>query len=112
MSTEVINIEEALERIGGEKEFLFELLHEFAQQIEEMMPSLEEAIRNSDYDNIKLIAHSLRGAAGNLSINGMYKALSEIEKLAIGLKSNEMTVFIERVNEENSNFKKFLKDKS
>ena len=112
MSKEVVEIKEALDRIGGDEEFLFELLHEFAEQLDDMLPSLDKAVKSSDYDNIKLIAHSLRGAAGNLSINRMYKALSEIESLARELKSDMMDVFIEQVYEENSGLKDFLKNKS
>jgi HPt (histidine-containing phosphotransfer) domain-containing protein len=83
MITEVFNIDEALERIGGDRDFLFELLNEFIKQMNESLPALGEAVKNADFDGIKIIAHKLRGSAGNLSVSGMYQALSEIETLAV-----------------------------
>ena len=112
MSASVININEALERIGGDKEFLFELLDEFAQQVDENLPLLKKAINDGDFDNIKLIAHSLRGAAGNLSINEMHQALTEIEALVSSRENAKMALFLDKIDAQQSDLRGFLKEQS
>ena len=109
---EVLNIDDALERIGGDREFLFELLNEFVQQVDDNLPVLDKAIKIDDFENVKLIAHGLRGAAGNLSISGMHNALTEIEALAVAKGNSKMGLFLSKVYEEQSALKKFLKEHS
>lgn len=108
MSADIINMDEALERIGGDKEFLYELLNEFAQQVDEKLPALHRAINEGDFDNIKLIAHSLRGAAGNLSINDMHHALSDIEALVLQQDIDKMAVILKEINGMQADLRLFL----
>jgi HPt (histidine-containing phosphotransfer) domain-containing protein len=82
MAAEVLKIDEALERVGGDREFLFELLNEFIKQVDENLHALDASIKKADFDTTKLIAHKLRGSAGNLSASAMYRALSDIESFA------------------------------
>ena len=112
MSVSVINMEEALERIGGDREFLIELLNEFAQQVEENLPVLSKAIDEGDFDNIKLIAHSLRGAAGNLSLNGMHRSLSEIEALVSEKENGKMAEILKDVFAQKTELQDFLKEEN
>ncbi len=112
MSASVINMEEALERIGGDREFLIELLNEFAQQAEENLPVLSKAIYEGDFENIKLIAHSLRGAAGNLSLNTMHRSLTEIEALVSEKENGKMAKILKDVFAQNTELQDFLKEES
>ncbi len=111
MSENVLNMDEALERIGGDKEFLFELLNEFISQMERDLPALSKAVEAGDFENIGLIAHSLRGAAGNLSVTTIYRALSEIESLVNEKRNDKMAPILEEVYTQESELRRFLQGK-
>ncbi|MBW1899255.1 MAG: response regulator [Deltaproteobacteria bacterium] len=91
--------EEALERVMGDKALLREILQQFADYLPETMNKLKVLISDGAFDDLKKEAHSLKGAAGNLSaktiaeaafiletacsensVKGVSKAVLEIEK--------------------------------
>ena len=108
MSANIINMDEALERIGGDKEFLYDMLNEFVRQVDEKLPALGKAVNEKDFDNIKIIAHSLRGAAVNLSINDMHRALSDIEALIPPQDIDKMAVILKEINGMQADLRFFL----
>ncbi len=80
MSDTLINYEEALERVGGDQQFLGELLQEMVKQVDSSIPELEKAIAGSDFENLKKLAHGLKGASANLDVTrmvGLFKAMEE-----------------------------------
>jgi len=82
MDTELINYESALDRLGGDTEFLHELLGEMLGQIESDMEMLKEAIGSSDYKSVQRIAHGLKGASANLDITKLFHLFKELEERA------------------------------
>jgi HPt (histidine-containing phosphotransfer) domain-containing protein len=109
MTIEVLKIDEALERIGGDREFLFELLNEFVKQVDENLVLLDAAVKKADFDTVILIAHKLRGSAGNLSASKMYQALSDIESFAAEEKNDLMKQPLAVLLEQCLELKKLLK---
>lgn len=80
MENKLFDLEVALERIGGDREFLFELLHELMGQMEENTESLEAAVKNGDFYNLKAIAHGLKGVASNLGADRVADYFNALEK--------------------------------
>lgn len=79
MQEALIDWEGALDRLGGDKEFLIELLHELVSQINHEFDNLKKAVAGSDFDTVKKIAHGLKGAAANLNTDRLAKLFSEME---------------------------------
>jgi len=77
--THPIDFSSALERIGGDEDFLQELLDIYVEDFLEKHAQLLEAIRRQDFQAIKEIGHSLKGASGNLSLNGLQEASYQVE---------------------------------
>ena len=65
MSDEVLDLNEFLERVQDDKELLLELLDIFSDDYQKKRVQLEEAVNKNDSEQIKSVAHSLKGASGN-----------------------------------------------
>jgi two-component system sensor histidine kinase/response regulator len=63
---EPIDLESALQRFDGDKEFFKEMLQEFLSYVPKQLDKLAEAIKTGDAKVVEREAHSLKGAAGNL----------------------------------------------
>ena len=74
-----IDMESVLERVGGDKAFLQELLDIYIEDFLEKYVLLEQAIAEGDFNNIKEIGHSLKGSSGNLSLTFLHETAFGIE---------------------------------
>jgi len=80
MIPDPIDIPSVLERIGGEMDFLRELLDIFESDYREKTGSLREAVEGGDFESIKNIGHALKGASANLSLEPLRKACRSMEE--------------------------------
>jgi len=78
--SELIDYEGALERLGGDAEFLAELLEEMVGQIGERLTDLEQAVQNQNFDLLHRTAHGLKGAAANLNLTHLFEQCLQLEK--------------------------------
>ena len=78
-----INVDEALERIGGNRNLYRSLLLEFhrdyAHAAQKMISSLAGR-RKDDLDTAKHLVHSIKGMAGNISAKKLHSAAVALEK--------------------------------
>ena len=88
MSEELFDLEEFKDRVQGDTELLLELLEIFVADYEVKRQSLQEAVGKGDYEEIKSVAHSLKGASGNISAKSLREVFVQIEELA---KTNDMS---------------------
>jgi len=82
MKDNIIDIDEALERVENDADLLIELVEVFLDDCPSKMEALKEATKNSDYSKIKDLAHSLKGAAGNISAKNIREIVIKIENFA------------------------------
>lgn len=110
MSEEILDLPELLERVQDDKELLLELLDIFKEDYKTKRKSLQEAIVKKDYDQVRGIAHSLKGASGNISAKEVRLVFLTLEEM--GKKSDvtgaenilvdldkKMTVLLKRFDE-------------
>jgi PAS domain S-box-containing protein len=96
---EPIDLESALRRFDGDKEFFKEMLQEFLSYAPKQLKKLAEAIKRGDAKVVEREAHSLKGGAGNLGATsiadlalrleflGRTKDLAEAKKIIGNLKA-------------------------
>ena len=82
MDKSILDIKDVLERVQDDWELLMELLDIFSEDYVEKREHLNELIRDNDLEEIRNIAHSIKGAAGNISAKAMHTTCEKIEKLA------------------------------
>lgn len=78
--TDPINVEEVLERLGGDEAFLKELLNMYDEEFQAKYQELEKAIQERDFKNIREAGHYLKGASANLSLPGLRAASFKMEQ--------------------------------
>ena len=77
---DIIEVSSALERIGGDKDFLKELLDLYIEDFSEQYPRLEEALGQKDFTAILELGHCLKGSSANLSLNHLREHAYRVEK--------------------------------
>lgn len=85
--SEIIDLKDFMERVQDDKELLLELLDIFQEDFINKRQALDEAVKTKDIAKIKEIAHSLKGASGNISAKAMHANFLKIEAAA---KSNDV----------------------
>ncbi|MCJ7578124.1 MAG: response regulator, partial [candidate division Zixibacteria bacterium] len=78
---ETIDLESALRRFDGDKEFFKEMLQEFLSYMPKQLDKLAEAIKTGEAKVVEREAHSLKGAAGNLGAKLMADLALQLEFL-------------------------------
>ncbi|MBL8012401.1 MAG: Hpt domain-containing protein [Candidatus Omnitrophica bacterium] len=78
--SEIIDLKDFMERVQDDKELLLELLDIFQEDFVIKRQALQTAVSASDIAKIKEVAHSLKGASGNISAKEMHANFLKIEQ--------------------------------
>lgn len=89
----VINIEEALDRLEGNKELYYMLLCEFLKGCNNAIPEIRGAFSSKDMKLAYRLVHTLKGAAANIYANGLVDASHNLS-MAIKQKTMEQVDFL------------------
>ncbi|MDH3346755.1 MAG: Hpt domain-containing protein [Desulfobulbaceae bacterium] len=74
--------------MGGNVDLYLKLLRTFTPDNKDLLLRLWEAYTKKDYETAFLLAHTLKGVAGNLGITQVYLAATDLEKSLEDGKSN------------------------
>jgi len=69
-----------LQRLAGNKRLYRDLLNQFVTKQESVGKRIAEALEQGDRDQAERLAHSLKGAAGNLGISPIFHSAGNLEK--------------------------------
>ncbi|MGH9679369.1 MAG: Hpt domain-containing protein [Candidatus Acidiferrales bacterium] len=72
-----------LQRVEGDQELFAEMIRAFIEDAPRLVQSMREALRHGDLLRLERAAHSMKGAAANLSANALVAASSNLEKSAV-----------------------------
>jgi two-component system sensor histidine kinase/response regulator len=76
-----VNTHELLERVDGDRELIAELLELLRNDYPRQIEAMHRAIDSNNSESLEQVAHSMRGALGNLAaVNGAVIA-SELERI-------------------------------
>jgi PAS domain S-box-containing protein len=90
--TQPLDLENALERAMGDKDFLKMLLGEFVQGLPDQIESLKVAVAGTDTVALAEQAHKLKGAAANLSAYGVSSAAKSLEEIGRSQNMDEALI--------------------
>ena len=108
MQEKLIDVETALDRLGGDREFLFELLHDLVDQLNEATQNLQNAVSSADYYNVRAISHGMKGAASNLGADRIAAYFSELEKKSLNEDLNDADDLIGKIRQAHLEMADFL----
>ena len=81
MSQQVVDLNEVMERVQDDKELLLELFEIFDKDYTEKVQTLKSAVSEKNFEVIKDVIHSIKGAAGNISAKIVHGACANMEQL-------------------------------
>ncbi len=84
---ELFNEHDLMLRLGDDHELAREILAQFMSEIPERMDSLKKASEARDFGQIKMMGHTIKGLAANVSASALRNTAAKIENLAA---SNDM----------------------
>jgi CheY-like chemotaxis protein len=68
------------ERVGGDDDLMADVIRLFLDDLPVRLAAIEGAVTARNADAIRTEAHSLKGAAGNLSAGGLFEAARRLER--------------------------------
>jgi two-component system sensor histidine kinase/response regulator len=80
-SEPVLDVAEALGRLGGDRELLRELAATFLDQAPRWMEAIGQAVARRDAGQLKASAHPLKGSLGTFAANGAFAAAQRLETM-------------------------------
>lgn len=83
MSEQVVDLNEVMERVQDDKELLLELFEIFANDYIKKVQTLKTAVKDKNFEVIKDVIHSIKGAAGNISAKLVHGVCSTIEQQSV-----------------------------
>jgi len=76
------DLKELMERLGGDQEFLRELLVMFREDVRMNLEKSRTAIAEDDYEGLSRVAHTLKGMLRNLSMGAAAETAAALEQSA------------------------------
>ncbi len=76
-----LDIQEGLNRIGGNPERYLDALRQFCLYSKDIVVQLHISVQSKDLKQAKNITHALKGAAGNISAKELHSAAKELEQI-------------------------------
>lgn len=81
MSEDVIDLPDFLDRVQDDKDLLLELLDIYMSDFEVKRNGLKQAVARKNFEEIKSIAHSLKGSSGNISAKFLRVTFLKFEEM-------------------------------
>jgi|CXWL01.1.fsa_nt_gi HPt (histidine-containing phosphotransfer) domain-containing protein len=79
-----IDIAQALENLGGDRELFLEVVASFVEMIPQQMKGLREAAVHANLDSLRAISHSLKGSASNICAEQVRGLARQMEERCVG----------------------------
>ncbi|MCI4626506.1 MAG: Hpt domain-containing protein, partial [Candidatus Magnetoovum sp. WYHC-5] len=95
----VLDIKAALDRLGGDIGLLNEFLERFYNNYSDKLAELKHQFEAGNFEATKILAHTLKGVAGNIAAMALYTSLAEFEKQLYNQQNNGdkcLTALIEK----------------
>jgi two-component system, sensor histidine kinase and response regulator len=80
-ATPVLDVEEALARVGEDREFLAELVETFLEECPALISAIQAAVADHDPKALRLSAHTLKGSVGNFGAKAAFDAAGALEMM-------------------------------
>lgn len=100
MQKDAMDLNEVLERVQEDWELLLELLDIFEQDFAVKRQTLGEMLHQKNFDKIRDIAHSLKGAAGNISAKPLFQSFYQLEKLGENKEAGQVPELLNTIDQQ------------
>lgn len=105
-----MELQEVLDRVGHEKEFLGQLIDLYRQEFSDKYSRLKQAVEKKEFASIQEIGHSLKGSSGNLSLKPLHHVSWRMEKAGKNKNLTQTRKLLSQLKEEFERWEKFLQN--
>ncbi len=77
----IFDLDDALEKVGGDKEILEEILVVFSESYPDQLSELKKAIENGDAPIVERAAHTIKGSVGTFSSKKAFETAFRLETM-------------------------------
>lgn len=112
----LLDIEDLLNRVGGDEELAKRILAIFTADCSEKLSSIKEAIAEKNAEALERTAHSLKGSSANVSAIGISQVAFTLQKIGekgefTGTEAEEIFAELKRrVEETMTELKRYLSE--
>ncbi|MCK4840598.1 MAG: response regulator [Methylococcales bacterium] len=103
-STEILSIDEGMERVSQNHELYLKILGQFLDMNKNTVFDLKQALANPDKTRAFFILHTLKGAAGSIGANQVFKTSGLLEQ-TLKSKSNDFYILFATLEDQLTNLK-------
>ena len=98
--SQVIDVDAALKRLGGDRNILIELAKMFGEDAPGLIASIEMGIDEARFNDVGRTAHNLRGLAANFGAARLIARLKQLEGAAAQANRDESLALVDTVRAE------------
>ncbi|HIE28965.1 TPA: response regulator, partial [Candidatus Poribacteria bacterium] len=109
-SKSVMALEEALERVSGDKDLLKELVELSLEIYPEYIDEIRKGIEQNEPQKVRESAHALKGSSGNISATSIYEIAYRLETMGKEGVLDGAKEALENLESEMERFKKFFSE--
>lgn len=95
-----LNLKKAIKEFDGDEDLVIEVLDGFLKEVTNQLKTISKAISDGDADVVRMVAHSIKGGAANLTAYNLAKVASELEKVVTSAGLEECSEPFEKLEEE------------
>jgi len=93
-----IDIETALQRLGGNRRLLDTLLADFRRDFSHVVEEIRQAVAQDDLETARHTAHALKGVAGNLAATAVFDAARAVEDALRRAERERLDTLVEQLD--------------
>jgi PAS domain S-box-containing protein len=82
LAGEPVNVTRALDNLSGDRELFAEVLGIFLESMPDSITTLKTAVSSGDAEQLRMVAHGLKGAASNVCAEPARRSAERLERLA------------------------------
>ena len=101
----IFDLEGALEKVEGEREFLIELAKIFLDEVSVLLVAMAHAMKQNDIISAAKKAHTIKGASANFCAQAIFDAAWEFEQMLPSNTSEEIAAAYEKLLRETERLK-------
>ena len=94
------DLKELMERLGGDQEFLRELLVMFREDVRMNLEKSRKEMAERDYEGLSRTAHTMKGMLGNLSMGAAAETAAALEKTSRENQQDDSKELLEKLVKE------------
>jgi len=98
-SEQPVDVDVALERLGGDRDFFLDLVHTLQEEAAAELVEIERALEQGDAEALERVAHSLKGAAASMAAEPMRATAHELEKIGASGRLDEAPQALARLRQ-------------